>query len=158
MKEHTTSIPRGFNPLLIPGKDGFINLTGPLYLSHEGDTVLMGFLAEKRHVNLQGVCHGGMMATFCDMLLPMSVKHLHSEMRNRFVTTVSLQIDYIAAAPLGAWVQGEIEILRMTHSMVFARALVTADGVLVARVSGISKLGKEIPVELRPQTLPAQHP
>ena len=44
-------------------------------------------------------------------------------------------------APLGAWVQGEAQVLRVTRTMVFAQGLATADGVNAVRVSGIFKLG-----------------
>ena len=43
--------------------------------------------------------------------------------------------------PLGAWVQGEGDVLRTTRNMLFAQGLVTADGVPVLRVSGIFKMG-----------------
>ena len=59
----------------------------------------------------------------------------------RFLPTINLQIDYLAAAPLGAWVQGEAQLLRTTRSLVFMQGLVQADGVSVARTSGIFKIG-----------------
>ena len=62
----------------------------------------------------------------------------------RFLPTISLQIDYLATVPLGAWVQGEGQVLRTTRSLVFAQGLVQADGKLVARVSGIFKIGPAI--------------
>ena len=89
--------------------------------------------------------HGGMMASFCDMLLPLSVHRKSNEVADRFLPTVSLQIDYLAPAPLGAWVQGEAEPLRVTRSLVFAQGLVTADGVSCARVSGVFKIGPAVP-------------
>jgi hypothetical protein len=52
-----------------------------------------------------------------------------------------MQIDYLAAAPLGAWVQGEAQLLRTTRSLVFMQGLFQADGVAVARTSGIFKIG-----------------
>ena len=63
------------------------------------------------------------------------------ELAERFLPTINLQIDYLAASPLGAWVQGEAQLLRATRSLVFMQGLVQADGVSVARVSGIFKIG-----------------
>ena len=40
---------------------------------------------------------------------------------------------------------GEAEPLRITRSLVFAQGLVTADGVPCARVSGVFKIGPEVP-------------
>jgi uncharacterized protein (TIGR00369 family) len=135
--------PAGFAPLPMIGE--FIALTGPLYLRQEGDSVQFGFRVERRHTNPMGICHGGMMATFCDMLLPLSVHRQRADVGMRFLPTISLQIDYLAPASLGSWVQGEAEVLRVTRSLVFAQALVTADGEPVARVSGIFKIGQPFP-------------
>ena len=44
-------------------------------------------------------------------------------------------------AALGAWVQGEAQVLRVAKTMAFMQGLVTADGVNVARVSGVFKIG-----------------
>jgi acyl-coenzyme A thioesterase PaaI-like protein len=63
-------------------------------------------------------------------------------MASRFLPTVSLQVDYMGSAALGAWVQGEAQILRTTRNLLFGQALVTADGEPALRVSGIFKLGK----------------
>jgi len=102
---------------------------------------VIGFRVEKRHTNTMRICHGGMMATFCDMLLPITAIRCAEGLGNRFLPTVSLDIDYLAPSPLGAWVQGEAQVLRTTRSLVFAQGLVTADGEPVARVSGVFKIG-----------------
>jgi uncharacterized protein (TIGR00369 family) len=138
-----TGVPAGFVLLPVPGE--FIHVNGPLYLRHEGDLVLLGFRVEPRHTNPMGICHGGMMASFCDMLLPISVHRKSREVGPRFLPTISLTIDYLAPAPVGAWVQGEAQVLRATRNMVFAQGLVTADGTPVARTSGIMKIGAEFP-------------
>jgi uncharacterized protein (TIGR00369 family) len=132
------AVPAGFVPLDTMG--GFIGANGPLYLRHEGALVQLGFRVEARHTNPLGICHGGMMATFCDMLLPLSAHRKSAEIGHRFLPTISLQVDYLAASPLGAWVQGEAEVLRHTRSLVFMQGLVTADDTPVARVSGIFKI------------------
>ena len=132
-------LPPGFAAL--PSHGGFIGVNGPLYLRHEGALVQLGFRVEERHTNPMGICHGGMMASFCDMLLPLAAHRLVPEIARRFLPTISLQIDYLAPSPLGAWVQGEAQVLRTTRNMVFAQGLVSADGTPVARVSGIMKIG-----------------
>jgi acyl-coenzyme A thioesterase PaaI-like protein len=59
----------------------------------------------------------------------------------RFLPTISLQIDYLAPAAIGAWVQGEAEVLRTTRNMVFMQGMIEADDTPIARVSGIFKIG-----------------
>jgi uncharacterized protein (TIGR00369 family) len=132
-------IPDGFRAIVMGGD--YMRNNGPLYLLHQGSTVRVGFRVEQRHTNPMGNCHGGMMASFCDMLLPMSVHRQDAELGRRFLPTISLQIDYLAPAPLGAWVEGSGELLRATRSLVFAQGLVRADGVVCARVSGVFKIG-----------------
>jgi uncharacterized protein (TIGR00369 family) len=132
-------IPEGFQARRFG--EGFIAVNGPLYARRPAQGGFqLGFRVEQRHCNPMGICHGGMMATFCDMLLPLSA-HVLSDVGKRFLPTINLQIDYLAASPLGAWVQGEAQVLRTTKSLVFMQGLVHADGTPVARVSGIFKIG-----------------
>ena len=98
---------------------------------------------EVRHTNPLQICHGGMLATFADMLLPCIVLY-QDDAERRFLPTINLQIDYLAPAPLGAWVQGEGDLLRRTRNMAFAQAIVSADGTPAMRVSGIFKIGPPI--------------
>ena len=133
------AIPEGFRAREFGG--GFIGVNGPLYTRRTDDGLQLGFRVEERHCNPMGICHGGMMATFCDMLLPISAHVLSKQIGRRFLPTINLQVDFLAASPLGAWVQGEAQLLRETRSLVFMQGLVQADGVNVARVSGIFKLG-----------------
>jgi uncharacterized protein (TIGR00369 family) len=136
---HSANPPPGF--VQIDPMGGFIGVNGPLWLRHQGDVVQLGFRVEPRHCNPMAMCHGGMLASFADMVLPMSVHRKAPEVGGRFLPTINLQLDYLAPAPLGAWVQGEADVLRSTRSLVFAQGLLHADGVLAVRVSGIFKIG-----------------
>ena len=132
-------VPAGFRALRTMGD--FIAANGPLYVRSQGASIQLGFRVEARHTNPMRICHGGMMASFCDMLLPISIHRKSKEIGFRFLPTINLQIDYLAPAPLGAWVEGEADLLKATRSLVFAQGLVTADGTPCARVSGIFKIG-----------------
>ena len=138
------AIPEGFRALNMGS--GFMAINGPLYLRSvardAGLIVHIGFRVEARHANPMGNCHGGMLASFADMLLPLSIHRLRPDVGRRFLPTVNLQLDYLAPAPQGAWVQGEAQVLRVTRSMVFAQGLITADAQPAVRVSGIFKIGK----------------
>jgi uncharacterized protein (TIGR00369 family) len=142
--KHTVAapVPDGFRPARMGGP--FIALAGPLYArlraDPEGVRLLMGFRVEQRHCNPLGMCHGGMLATFADMLMPMAAMYQAGGER-RFLPTISLQMDYLAPAMLGAWVQGEAQILRTTRNLLFAQGLVSADGTPALRVSGVFKQG-----------------
>ena len=137
------AIPPGFRPVRSGGD--FMGVNGPIYMLQQGADVRFGLRVEPRHANPMGNLHGGMMASFCDMLIPLSVHRKHPELGRRFLPTISLQIDYLAPAPGGCWIEGTAELLRATRSLVFAQGLVTADGVPCARASGVFKIGPELP-------------
>lgn len=135
-----TEIPDGFHPIAVGGE--YIEANGPLWLFREGTDVRLGFRVEARHTNGMRICHGGMMATFCDMLLPLTARSLLGGLEGNFLPTINLQVDYIAPSRIGAWIEGRAQVLRSTGRMVFMQGLVTADGVLVARTSGLLKVGR----------------
>ena len=61
-------IPEGFRAVTVGGP--FMAHTGPLYARWTGERLQLGFRVEHRHTNPLNICHGGMMASFADMLLP----------------------------------------------------------------------------------------
>ena len=139
-----TEIPDGFAAL--PFRTGFIAANGPLYFKREGDGPLrLGFRVEERHCNPMGMAHGGMLVTFADMQLPFGAR-FQGGLADNFLPTINLSIDFLAPAKLGAWVEGETQVLRKTRNLVFAQCTVTADGEPALRASGIFKIGPEMKV------------
>ena len=63
------------------------------------------------------------------------------ELHRRFLPTVSLQLDFMASGKLGDWVEGEMQVLRTTRTLVFAQGLVKSGGVMALRCSGVFKIG-----------------
>jgi uncharacterized protein (TIGR00369 family) len=137
-EDSALNIPDGFRPIKVGG--AFVAHNGPLYGKWTGERLLLGFRVEERHTNPLKICHGGMLATFADMLIPCASMY-QSAMERRFLPTISLQIDYMGAAALGAWIQGEADVLRTTKNMLFGQGLVSADGQPALRISGIFKMG-----------------
>jgi uncharacterized protein (TIGR00369 family) len=133
--------PPGFRT--IPLDIGFIGAVGPLCVRLNDAGIALGFRVEMRHCNPMQICHGGMMATFIDMLMPFAAIH-QGKLGGRFLPTVHLTQDFLAPAPLGSWVEGTGELLRQTKTLVFARCAVTADGKPCASGTGIFRLGEEI--------------
>ena len=133
------AVPAGFKPLPLGPAGSFMDLTGPLHGKIEDDRLLLGFRVEHRHCNPIGVCHGGMLATFADMMLGVGCS-FQADL-GRFLPTVNLTADFLGPAPLGAWVEGRVEVLRTTRNLVFGQCLVTADGNPALRASGILKIG-----------------
>jgi uncharacterized protein (TIGR00369 family) len=126
--------------------DDFIGVIGPLYIRGSGADVVLGFRVERRHCNPVGICHGGMLSTFADMTLAIGANHI--KRLARFLPTVSLACDFLSPAPLGSWVEGRTEVLRVTRNLVFAQCLISADGALSVRSSGVLKLGQPFPLKV----------
>jgi uncharacterized protein (TIGR00369 family) len=91
-------IPDGFRKAHVHGD--FVAFNGPLYGRLSGDSISLGFRVEQRHTNPMGICHGGMLATFVDMLVPCTAMYTSGRER-RFLPTISLQIDYLGPSKLG---------------------------------------------------------
>ena len=136
--ESDTTIPAGF--VVTAAGSGFASRNATFYGQWANERLRLGFRVGEHHSNLGGVLHGGMLATFADSLLPYAAMYQALGGR-RFLPTISLQIDYLAPAAIGAWVQGEAEVLRMTRNMVFMQGLITVESTPIARISGIFKLG-----------------
>lgn len=121
---------------------GFSVLAGPLFWRRDDDAGLrLAFEVTAEKCNGMNHCHGGMIATLMDMQLALGARANQPELANRFLPTVSLQIDYLDPAPCGCWLMGETQILRMTRRLVFVQGLVTNGGRLIARGSAILKIG-----------------
>lgn len=134
----TDQAPAGFSAANVGS--GFSSRNAQFYAKWANERLQLGFRVAEHHTNLRGVLHGGMLATYADTLLPYAAMYQALGGRH-FLPTISLQIDYLAPAALGAWVQGEGEVLRTTRNMVFMQGLVTADDTPIARLSGIFKIG-----------------
>jgi uncharacterized protein (TIGR00369 family) len=130
-------IPPGFAPLQLAM--GFLDGNGPLYIKWAEDRLLLGFRVELRHCNPGRVCHGGMLATLADMLLPIAAR-FQSKTDMGFLPTVNLTCDFLAPAPLGAWVEGRAEALTATRNLLFAQGIATAAGIACLRANGIFKI------------------
>lgn len=142
LKRDDARAPEGFSPVSVASP--FVNENGPLWISRTGGRLRVGFRVEARHTNIARTCHGGMIATLCDMLLTLTARAHSDTLANSFMSTIGLQVDYIAPAALDAWLEGEAQVLHATGQMLFMQALVRADETLIARTSGILKVGKAL--------------
>ena len=137
-----TTAPDGFEPVQIGGSFGAH--AAQMHARWREGRFQMGFRVSQQHVNPGNACHGGMLATFADILISSAAQY-QTDIPRQFLPTINLQLDFIAPALLGSWVQGEAEILRVTEQLVFSQGLIEADGVIVARSSGVFRRGPLLP-------------
>jgi uncharacterized protein (TIGR00369 family) len=134
--------PAGFEPVQIGG--AFATHNGPLHARWHDDRLELGFRVGPQHVNPGQSCHGGMLGTFADILISTAAQY-QADIPRQFLPTISLQMDFMANAPLGSWVQGHADILKVTRNLVFSQGLVQANGQTVLRASGVFKRGPLLP-------------
>lgn len=130
------AIPAGFRLLPMP-RNPFIDGSGPLYGRFEDGRFTLGLRIEERHTNPGGVCHGGMVMTFADITLLM-VASIQGGV-DQYMVTVNLTTDFLAPAPVGAWLEGRGEVLRKSRNFVFVQGTLAVGDTLVARINGIMK-------------------
>ena len=154
MRESTIPPAAGFERADLGGT--FASVNGPLYARWHRDRLQIGFRVGPAHVNPGQNCHGGMLCTFADILISTAAQY-QADIPRQFLPTISLQVDFLAAAPLGSWVQGQADILRVTRNLVFSQGLVEADGEAVMRASGVFRRGPLAGIGRRPGAAPARH-
>lgn len=132
-----SSIPEGFAPFKLAM--GFLGANGPLYGKWDEGRLVLGFRVEERHCNPGMVAHGGMLAFFADMLLPITAR-FQAKQDMGFLPTINLTCDYLAPAPLGAWVEGRAEPVKITRNLLFAQGMASAEGAPVLRANGVFKI------------------
>jgi uncharacterized protein (TIGR00369 family) len=150
MSTDPVDAPPDFAPVTIGG--AFATHNGPLFARWRAAHLQLGFRVAPQHVNPGQQCHGGMLGMLADILISTAAQY-QAEIPRQFLPTISLQMDFMAPAPLGSWVQGEAQILRVTRNLIFSQGLLHADGVLVLRTSGVFKRGALLPNSADDQAL-----
>ncbi|MGE0098855.1 MAG: PaaI family thioesterase [Hydrogenophaga sp.] len=134
--------PEGFQ--LAPVGGAFATHNGPLYARWADQHLVLGFRVEPRHTNPGNHCHGGMLSLFADIFISTAAQY-QTDIPRQFLPTISLDIDFLAGAPLGSWVEGRAEVLKVTRNLIFSQGLITADGDIVVRASGVFRRGPLLP-------------
>jgi uncharacterized protein (TIGR00369 family) len=129
------SLPHDFRLMRIPG--GFVGVNGPLYgRMHEG-CLHLGFRVEERHLNAAKMCHGGMLMMVADLQL--AVAAVVQSGVGPFLPTINLSVDFVTAAHVGDWVQGQTQVVKTTRGLTFAQGSLMVDDGIILRASGIFK-------------------
>ncbi|MDE2596623.1 MAG: PaaI family thioesterase [Sphingomonadales bacterium] len=89
---------------------------------------------EERHCNATGMMHGGAMATFLD---GQAFVVVDEAMKLRHTPTISLSIDFLAPPLLGDWLVAEVQLVKITRSMIVTQALARVGERIVARSNAI---------------------
>jgi uncharacterized protein (TIGR00369 family) len=134
--ENDDAPPAGFVPF--DSRGSAERLVGPYYCLIDSDTRTMGFRVQPRHLNHNGVCHGGVISAFADS--QSAVLKCETPLARWVTPTINLSVDFVAPALLGAWVQSTPVLLRATAKLMFVSADIRVDGEIVARASAIYRI------------------
>jgi uncharacterized protein (TIGR00369 family) len=126
--------PSGYLPITSTSAFGWEN--GPIFERKDDTAHMRGFRVAERHINAGGMCHGGMTMTFADILLAMAVNAVWD---GPFVT-IRLTTDFIDAARLGDWVEGEATAYDVADGVVPVSCVIRSEGNLIASASGLFKV------------------
>lgn len=150
MMAKAPEVPPGFTLLKLP-QSGFGTLWGSrFYAKREEGKLVMALRVQAQDINGAGGCHGAVVLAFCDTMMTLG-SNIQAGLLSH-LTTVNLTCDFISPAPLGAWLEGRLEVLRTTKTLVFSQGTLSADGKLVARMNAVLKLYKEPNPALTPDS------
>lgn len=97
-----------------------------------------GFQTRAEHANGRGVVHGGVLATFIDHALGLTVREAIGGGMN--LATIQLDLHYLAAAMPGQFLVASGEVTRRTRSVVFIRGMLRHGETTVVAATGIWKI------------------
>lgn len=126
-------VPEGFAPHPVPD-GGLSRLLGTLYSRRIGDSLRFGFACRESHTNAMNSIHGGLLMTFADQVLGLTVQ---DALQTNRVATVSLNCDFVSGVRPGQWIEGEARIKRTTQSLVFVEGTITRRDIIVLTASGL---------------------
>ncbi|RAI02439.1 PaaI family thioesterase [Acuticoccus sediminis] len=125
--------PEGWKAMEFPG---LIGRLGPLLSQRNGDGWRYGLVVEPMHTNVLGIVHGGTLMTLLDQTATLEAVW---RTRERSIVTISMTTRFLGAGRLGDLLVGEGRLTKVTRSLIFLEAAISAGGEPVADASVIMK-------------------
>ena len=115
----------------------------PLFSRVEAEAVAIGLRIGPAHCNSRGLLHGGVIAALADNAMGLTLVQAQKTRTGADIRplTVSLNVDYLASAKEGAWLEIRPRMVRIGRRLGFADCLALADGDPTARASASFALG-----------------
>jgi acyl-coenzyme A thioesterase 13 len=130
-------VPEGFEPSARTGP--FLDLIGPVYTRTAESGILLGLRARTEHCNARGFVHGAILAALLDVVCGRNCRAYPN------MLTVSLTVDYIAAAQDGDWLEASATVTRAGRRLAFADGRVEVAGRPVAKASAVFAVAEPAP-------------
>ena len=125
-----------------PAPDGWVLQTrranfawhaGPFYFRKEGPAPGVGFFSEPHHANMGETVHGGALLTLADMSL---FDTCHRKVGRFKAVTITLNTEFLAPAPVGAFIEASGEMIGGGKTILIVRGMVSAGGTPLMNYSG----------------------
>ena len=121
------AIPEGF--WAIPNNSPYFDKTiGPFYLTERDNKWIVAMITSERHVRGKGFIAGLVTATLADYAMGHVVcrelwpDRIERDTNSIKLVTVSLNVDFIASPPVGAWLEVETNVIK-TGRVCFAESI-----------------------------------
>jgi acyl-coenzyme A thioesterase 13 len=128
----STKIPEGFQPS--QRSSAYLDLVGPLFEKPDGE-YRIGLAVDDRHVNARGFCHGALLAMLADIALGRALAMSQTPRLN--LVTTNLNLNYLAAAKLGDWLEASAKIDRIGKRVAHSSGYVLANGKPVLQATAV---------------------
>ncbi len=123
-----------------PGHDPAEDHIGPFFYKSDGAAFQFAFSAKRRHCNVTGIVHGGVLMTFADYAACIEATSNYLEEN---CVTISFNCEFLAAGQLGDLIEARVRLTQKTGSMAFATGDVfVGDQVLLTFSSVMKRLRK----------------
>lgn len=110
-------------------------MIGPLYTRGKGKDLVLGLRAEKKHCNMRGTVHGGILATLADITIGYSLAF--STEPPTAVVTANLALDFLSSAQHGDWLEASVEFNKLGGRVAFGNCYITRGAERIARASAV---------------------
>ena len=137
----SAEVPAGFGPSERTGP--FFDMIGPVYTKTGERGILLGLRARTEHCNARGFVHAAILAALLDVVCGRNCAERAPSRPH--LLTVSLTVDYVAAAQDGDWLEASATVTRTGRRLAFADGRVEAAGKPVAKASAVFAVATPAP-------------
>jgi uncharacterized protein (TIGR00369 family) len=110
----------------------------PIWRRFSGDAVVLAIRAAEAHCNGRGFVHGGLISALADNAMGLSCVRKMGDVAS--LVTVSLNVDFLASAHVGQWLEFDTVFIRPGGTLSFAQLFAAADGQPVARANAVFRV------------------
>jgi uncharacterized protein (TIGR00369 family) len=136
MDLQTQNPPQGFLPH--DRKSPLTDPWEPLFSRKVEGAVILGLRAGRAHANSRGFVHGGLISALADNAMGLSCARRLNHAGG--LVTVNLNVDFLASAFEGQWLEFDTVFVKPGRTLCFAQAFVAADGQPCARASAVFRV------------------